>query len=341
MIKVRYLAAIALAALATSALAAEPIAFFHISDTHYRADKADPTRLSENAGNVSSRRLIDVMNQLPGTKLPDGTVVPKPRGVIVSGDLIDDCDKSGPSMPQIQQTEWRAWVADFGLTGAEGKLKFPVYELHGNHDNPGVGGPVQKGIAERNRSGKRPDVVNVSANGLHYSWDWGKVHFVNLGITVGPDKSVTRRRRYDPQDSLQFLIADLQKHVGDSGRPVVLAHHIDILRYAKPCDPAAPFNPGYEWDPCDVAAYGAALKGYRVAAILFGHTHGSNFYQWNGIDCYNVGSTAHSLRCFEVTGSEVKLIDIHSRDHWKTWQAKVSSRQLPSLSAANPEKASK
>ena len=78
-----------------------------------------------------------------------------------------------------------------------------------------------------------------------------------------------------------------------------------------------------------MAAYGAALKGYHVVAIFFDHPHGSTFYQWNGIDCYNVGSTAHSLRCFEVNEREVKMIDIHSRDHWQTWQAKVSSRSVP------------
>jgi 3',5'-cyclic AMP phosphodiesterase CpdA len=319
---------IVLASGSYGATAEEPVVFFHISDTHYHADKENPSQLSEGVGNVACRRLIDVMNKLPGKKLADGTVVPKPRGVIVSGDLIDDCDKTGPLMPQIQQTEWNAWVADFGLTGVEGKLVFPVYELHGNHDNPHVGGPVQIGIAQRNRTGKRPDLVSVSANGLHYSWEWGRVHFINLGIIVGSDPAVMRQRRYDAQGSLQFLIADLKKNVGDSGKLVVLAHHIDVLRYARPCDPTAPFNSGHEWDPCDVAAYGAALKGYHVIAILFGHTHGSNFYQWNGIDCYNVGSTAHSLRSFEVTDSEVKMIDFHSPDHWQTWKTKTSSRPI-------------
>ena len=28
-------------------------------------------------------------------------------------------------------------------------------------------------------------VQNISESGLHYSWDWGHVHFVNLGIVVG------------------------------------------------------------------------------------------------------------------------------------------------------------
>jgi hypothetical protein len=63
--------------------------------------------------------------------------------------------------------------------------------------------------------------VNVSAGGLHYSWDWNGVHFVNLGIVVGADPAITGRRRYDPLDSYKFLVEDLAAKVGDSGRPVI------------------------------------------------------------------------------------------------------------------------
>ena len=45
------------------------------------------------------------------------------------------------------------------------------------------------------------------------------------------------------------------------GRPVVVTHHVDVHRYAVPCDPAAPYD-SKEWDPCDVHAFHTA--GFRV-----------------------------------------------------------------------------
>src|SRR5262249_23686804 len=159
--------------------------------------------------------------------------------------------------------EYEAYAADFGLDGTDGRLKYPVYEVHGNHDSPPGDGLVVGKIVERNR--KRPGVKSLSKNGLHYSWDWGPVHLVALGIVVGAGPEVKRPRRYNPLDSLDFLVSDLREKVGDSGRPVVLMHHVDVLRYSLPCDPqAAPAN--REWDPCDVKAYHDALKGYNVAA---------------------------------------------------------------------------
>ena len=91
---------------------------------------------------------------------------------------------------------------------------------------------VVKKIIERNKN--RPGVTNVSKNGVHYSWDWGRVHFVNLGVIVGQVDDVMRKRRYGTLGSLDFLIADLKEKVGTSGRPVVITHHVDMLRYSQP-----------------------------------------------------------------------------------------------------------
>ncbi len=37
-----------------------------------------------------------------------------------------------------------------------------------------------------------------------------------------------------------------------------------------------------EWDPEDVSGFHAVLKGYNIAAILYGHTHVRNVFRWNG-----------------------------------------------------------
>src|SRR5262249_25344349 len=163
------------------------------------------------------------LNKLPGTPFPEavgGGTVPAPRGVLHGGDLIDSGDRNGDVYPRMHKTEWDAYAADFGLDGKDGRLKYPVYEVHGNHDSPPGDGLVVGKIIERNK--KRPGVTHLSKNGLHCSWDWGPVHFVTLGIVVGADPNVKRKRRYNPLDSLDFLSADLKGKVGDSGRPVVL-----------------------------------------------------------------------------------------------------------------------
>lgn len=249
----------------------DKIAYFFVSDTHYLADRATPEKLDgRSASNTSG--LIEQLNHLAGTEIPEaacGGKVMTPAGVIHGGDLIDTGDKSGGVFDLMKQREWAAYVEDFGVTGKEGRLKYPVYECYGNHDAPVGTGLVADQLRERNR--KRIDLKNLSANGLHTSWDWGPLHFVNLGITVGNSADGKDHSAYSPMDSLQFLKADLAKNVGDSGRPVVLTHHVDIIRYTGPCDPN-PERPK-EWDPCSVHAYHDVLKPYRVAAIQFGHTH--------------------------------------------------------------------
>ncbi|NBV55800.1 MAG: hypothetical protein EBR70_04350, partial [Verrucomicrobia bacterium] len=226
-------------------------AFAVVGDTHYFADKDDPSRMQP-VSRAYNTGLIDTLNALPGRAIDEGAgggqVAPL-NALLHVGDLIDSGDKNGAVIQQMQRTEWAEWQKDYGLDGAEGRLKFPVYEIHGNHDGPHGKGLVLDGIIDRNK--RRKNLKGVSANGLHYhySWDAGPVHFVHLGITVGQVKAVQRKRRYDPVDSLDFLVADLAKHVGDSGRPVVIAHHVDFARYCGEVPDDVVLK--HEWDYAD------------------------------------------------------------------------------------------
>lgn len=340
----RQILASSTALLATSAFAAdekavEPVAFFHISDTHYLAEKEDPAKIDPESAEVNAA-LIDTLNKLPGSIIPDtlgGGKVLAPKGVIHTGDLIDTGDKTGPIHEAMQKTEWDAYVADYGLTGTEGKLKYPVYEVHGNHDSPPGKGITIDDIIARNK--KRPGIDHISDNGLHCAWNWGHIRFINLGITVGQVKEVTQRRRYNPMDSLEFLIADLKKNIGDSRKPVVINHHIDISRYSVACDPNDPKNLSREWHPCDVAAYYEAIKPYNIAAILYGHTHARVVYKWAGqptktnagIAVFNADNSAHfasetqSFFYFEITAKEVITREYITKDRWKTasWNPQI------------------
>lgn len=306
-----------------------PVAFFLVGDTHFLANKEDTAKLDERSATVTGR-LIDVLNKLPGTevaKAAGGGTVLAPHGVIHAGDCIDTGDKANVKM---QETEWAAFANAYGLTGKEGKLKVPVYEVHGNHDSPrGDGLAVQKIIA-RNKT--RPGVTNTSQNGVHYSWDWGGVHFINLGIVVGQVEDVPRKRRYGPLGSLGFLISDLKDKVGSSGKPVVITHHVDMLRYAQTLPVEDKKAEGMEWDPADVKGFHDAIKGYNVAAILYGHTHARNVFHWDGTNkaskegtpTFNVDNSSHyaskqqAFFYFEIRRDGLLVREYQTSDAWET-----------------------
>lgn len=313
-------------------LAAEnSISFFVVGDTHYLANKDRISELDEKSRETTTR-LVEWLNKLPGAELPQsvgGGRLAVPKGVIHVGDIIDTGDKQGRTQIAKQETEWRTFTDDFGLTGQDGRLKLPIYEVHGNHDGPAGEGLAIDGIKERNK--KRPGLTNVSDNGLHYSWNWGGVHFVNLGIVVGPVKEVTRKRRYAPLDSLPFLIDDLAQHAKDE-RPIVITHHIDVARFSGPCDRDAPPTGG-EWDSCDVAAYHQLLSKHNVAAVLYGHTHVRNVFRWNGtketkgatgIPVFNNDNSSHfnsatqAFLHFEITARKLIAREFATKDSWQT-----------------------
>lgn len=257
------------------------VSFFVISDTHFLAVKDDPERLEESSTEHTGR-LIETLNMLPGAEIPErsgGGTVRMPSCVLHAGDVIDTGDKTGKGQEVMQRTEMAAFEKAMGLTGRDGALDYPIYEVHGNHDGPGGKGHAIDRIIDRNKT--RPGVTHFSPNGLHYSWDVGDVHFVNLGIVVGSVPGIARRRRYAPMESLEFLVTDLEKKVGSSGRPVIITHHIDIARYTVPVPADAPFS-DKEWDPADVAGFHSALEGYNVACIFHGHTHGRSVWRWDG-----------------------------------------------------------
>lgn len=309
--------------------APQPEAFFLIGDTHVFAREDDTTKLDQRSADILNR-LIQTLNQLPGTEIPQpsgGGTVLAPRGVLHAGDCIDTGDKPKVDM---QKTEWAAYAELFGTTGTDGLLRFPLFDVHGNHDSPRGDGHATQQMQQRNR--RRAGLCNVSESGLQYSFDWGPLHVVCLGIVVGETPQPVRRRRYSPHGSLDFLVADLQQHVGNSGRPVVLMHHIDVLRYST-TDPIEDRQAEQrEWDPADVQGYYAALQPYTIAGVLYGHTHGRNVFRWNGsktpaaegIPTFNVDNSSHfagtqqAFFYMEVHEDRIVAREYATKDAWQT-----------------------
>jgi predicted phosphodiesterase len=311
----------------------QSFSFFHIGDTHYLANIENPSEIDARSSAVCSK-LIDTLNQLPGSSIPEtagsGKVM-KPLGVIHAGDIIDSGDKRGLNFEKMQQTEFDAFNKEFGIDGTDGRLQFPVFEVYGNHDSPSGSGFAIDGLKERNKKRKN---VTLSHNQLHLAWDWGPVRCINLGIVVGQDKSNSQRRRYHPMDSLEFLIEDLKQHASDGKRPVLLTHHIDVVRYSKPCELNNNANLSMEWNPCDVRAYYEAIRSYNVIGILYGHTHVRNILRWDGgsnrveqgIPLLNVDNSSHfhggnqAFFYIEVTPDEMIIRECATKDAWTTYQ---------------------
>lgn len=269
------------------------LTFFVVSDTHYGLTEV---------GDETVPLLVDKMNRLPGTGYPaslGGGTVGVPRGVLHIGDVTDN----GKEKP------WKMFVRDYGLTGKEGRLAFPVYETFGNHD----GGPkslIRAAIRARNPG--RVGLKDISENGLFYSWDWNGIHFVSLGVSPGPTA-----RPYDPEHSIDFAIEDLRKNVGSSGRPVILLHHFGFDK-----------SHSLHWWPEEWRTrYHEVIKDYNIIAILHGHAHKSSIYQWNGIDIYhpphfrhtgpkNTGEVTHGFFVFHISGDELTVAERTLDDCW-------------------------
>ena len=286
------------AAPAAAPPADEAVTFFATSDSHYEA-------VQNTDRNDRNKATLERMNALPGNTWPDklgGGTIGKPRGVLALGDLIDDGDKKGES-----EIEWRFFEKQFGLDGTDGILKYPVFEGWGNHDGPPIGKEkfgfstqtqIKRRNAERKSAGR---ISHVAENGLHYSWDWGPVHFVQTNLYPA-DKQRAKVRYslpwHDPQGALTFLAEDLKASVGETGRPVIVMSHCGV-------------DTDW-WHPEDWAAFYKVLKPYNVIAFFYGHSGtGLRKFKPEGedkpLDCVNTGQTEKGFFVAEVTPQRLRV----------------------------------
>ena len=220
------------------------VTFFVAADTHFG-----------HAGIAAlNARQVQAMNALPGALWPGpagGGSITAPRGVLIAGDLTDSGGEG----------EWDEFAKQYGLTGRDSPLKYPVFECTGNHD--------------RHRLIYRPVIDRVKSRhggSLLYSWNWDDVHVVCLDL-------------YPDAAALRWLRRDLA--AVDRAAPVVIFFHYSIL---------GPFSEW--WSDRERDAFAEAIQGYNVVALFHGHYHGSEHYTWRGYDVYNVGSPRHSTHSF-------------------------------------------
>ena len=277
------------------------VTFISTSDSHFRT--------AENPSNNQwDHETIEQMNKVTEMKWPKalgGDAFEKPRGVVVLGDCIDDGDmkKNGKSWSAEQYGYWRR---EFGLDGTDGFVHYPAFEGWGNHDGPPIGKEkngfsFQAQLKKRNEIRKQKGLIsNLSENGLHYSWDWDDVHFVELNIYPADRQNPKVHYSpiwHDPQGSLSFMKQDLKKTVGSSGRPVVLLAH---------CGFDTDWWIAEDWK----AAYEAA-KDYNIILYLYGHT-GTGLRDWappgetKKWTCINDGQTTAGFFVIQIKGDRLR-----------------------------------
>lgn len=291
-------AAIMLLGVPACVSAEEALTFLVTSDSHYEA-------VQHVERNDRNRVTIERMNAIAGVAWPEklgGGAIGKPIGVLALGDLIDDGDKAGET-----EIEWRFFEEHFGLDGDDGLLKYPVFEGWGNHDGPPEKfikqkRSVQAEIKRRNEQRLEKKLIsNVSENGLHYSWDWNGIHFVQANLYPADKQNAKVRYSlpwHDPQNALEFVKQDLAAAVADSGRPVIIVAHCG-------------FDTDW-WVAEDWTAFYQAVSPYNVAAFFHGHT-GTGVRKWappgesKTLDVINTGQTEKGFFVVEVKHDQMRM----------------------------------
>jgi len=270
----------------------------------------DSSQTEDDGGRKNEKHVqaLNVADTLTWDALGVSQPVSNIRGVIIAGDIT----QNGRDARETPADEYGRFTSHYGLCGNR-ELRFPVFECYGNHDfrswfnllYPNEH-PVADSVSVRNPF--RVGLTNqASGTDGHYSWDWDNIHFITVNLAptdevpTVPDAPVGCR---DPRNALTYLVNDLAS-VGTS-QPVVIFHHY------------YPHSSTFEWDQAQIDAYAAAISGYNVIAILYGHSHSTGSSTWQGIPIFNMGSPYYlsynpdgrgHFTVFRITDDKIYALD--------------------------------
>lgn len=253
------------------------LTFFGWSDQHIQTD-GDGTHLIP---------AIDAMNKLPQTAYPAGIggKVAKPDFVIGLGDI----------------TEWptRA-AADTYEKLITGRLKFPSYDVAGNHDSGGLS--------------PSPTIHNwlIKRHGaLSYTFNKKGVHFVALYSKY--DDTLNSPAQPITKDALEYLRSNLSK-VPD-GTPIVVATHLCLDSITNKDE--------------FVDAFGDS----NVILVLGGHYHKASVNNYKGINFVQLPSPAPNSPS-EITAVRIdaeRLVAVpfdYEKGKWSTDSKKILDTKI-------------
>lgn len=223
---------------------------------------------------------IDAMNELHGTSFPKavGGKVETPVFVFGCGDV----------------TEWptNAAVRGYSKVITE-RLRFPCYDIMGNHDDGGKApsDTMKKWIIDRH-------------GGLSYTFDKAGVHFIGLFSQFDPNADSPAQPL--TKKSLDVLRKELAKT--PAGRPIVVATHL--------C-----FDAITNRDEL-VDAFGDA----NVILMLGGHYHKSTVHRYRGFNFVQLPSPRDQTEVTVIRISPDRLVAIpynHAKQRWSENPRKI------------------
>jgi len=268
--------------------AIKPLTFFGWSDTHIPVH-GDGSKLWP---------AIDAMNSLPGKTFPKniGGVVEAPAFVFNCGDI----------------THWPTHQAKKTYEDLITKrLKYPSYEILGNHDEAGADGvkdapPIMK------------EWFKIRYGDLCYTFDQGGVHFVCPFSAY--DESLMNPAQDLTAEALDFIRKNLHRHYSPNlvpeklvsvpkETPVVVATHL--------C-----FDAMTNRD-----AFVDALKDANVIMVLGGHYHKAQVKSYRGINFVqlpSVNSAWPEITVIRVASNRIVAIPYdYSKNQWTDESVKI------------------
>ncbi len=248
------------------------LTFFGWSDQHVRVDGNGEHLIPA----------IEAMNALPGRAYPEaiGGTVDKPAFVFGLGDM----------------TEWPSRAAmDTYEQLVTKRLKFPTYEIAGNHDLGGLSpnDTVTSRLIKRHGA-------------LRYTFDKGGVHFI--GLFSEYDEKLNNPAQPISKPALQYLREALAKV--PEGKPVVVATHL--------CFDAITNRDEF------VDAFGKA----NVILVLGGHYHKATVHNFRGINFVQLPSpepkSTREFTVIRITADRLVAIPFNYKENrWVSEKQKI------------------
>jgi peroxiredoxin len=222
--------------LLTTGLAQADLTFFGWSDQHVKTDG--------NGDHLAPA--IEAMNSLAGKRYPDaiGGLVDAPAFVLGLGDI----------------TEWPTVAArDTYHRLITRSLRYPSYDVPGNHDSGGL-----------EPSEVINDWLKARHGALSYSFDAGGVHFVMLSFSY--DEKLGTPKQPVPKETLDYLRSDLERQ--PKTKPVVVGIHLSFESITNPDD------------------FIGAFGDWNVILVLGGHFHHATVNLYHGVNFVQLPSPA-------------------------------------------------
>jgi cytolysin (calcineurin-like family phosphatase) len=339
------------------------VTFFVTSDTHVCSSSEgvspDVAKQHVLAMNTATSDKPEGQQKWPVGVPSAGKRIQEPKGVVLAGDLasdrVYDLDTPWGNCWGLVQELYSGWK-DYQK---EWSLRFLAYPGFGNHDwadheckaeKSDCGNYTFKANASnRVMANFVAKVVEGRTSSLHwmktghlwdtasspplYSWNWGRLHLVNLNTWAGePFRWVqgigTNPGGYKSNEGWEWLKADLKAHADKYGAkaPIIIFQHYG---YDGAGTSAAPRGYGKVWwSQGDRDAFEDIIAPYNVIALFTGHSHEAN-WRWFGSfkSVLNVsagnGFASGGFWAVHVTDSLLEAAyltkDVHSPDSGKTF----------------------